>query len=253
MNAVRKRLTYANVMSSIAVFLVLGGATAFAASQLGKNSVGPKQLKKNAVTAAKVKKNAITAAKIKPGAVTGAKIDEGSLGTVPSAASANTAAVAANLSGYQHNSIRMTPTPVADYNAGVESAPETVLLSSGPLSITAKCFSYGTSLNAMFFIKTSEDGAAYWGEYDYTSGSESKYLLNTSSPANERQLFYESTGSDYAYYEAEEAEFAAAAPNGTTIRGGLQIGVKAGTLKGGSQGVFGPGNVCLMAGNMFNL
>jgi len=53
-NPIRKRLTYANVMSSIAVFLVLGGA-AFAATQLPKNSVGTKQLKKNAVTSAKVK------------------------------------------------------------------------------------------------------------------------------------------------------------------------------------------------------
>ena len=34
----RNGLSYANVMSTIAVFLVLGGATAFAASQLGKNN-----------------------------------------------------------------------------------------------------------------------------------------------------------------------------------------------------------------------
>jgi hypothetical protein len=54
MKSVRKRLTYANVMSSIAVFLVLGGATAFAAGQLGKNTVGSKQLKKEAVTPAKL-------------------------------------------------------------------------------------------------------------------------------------------------------------------------------------------------------
>ena len=33
MKQIRKRLTYANVMSSIAVFLVLGGATAFAANE----------------------------------------------------------------------------------------------------------------------------------------------------------------------------------------------------------------------------
>ena len=38
MQFVRKRLTYANVMSSIAVFLVVGGATAFAATQLGKRN-----------------------------------------------------------------------------------------------------------------------------------------------------------------------------------------------------------------------
>ena len=59
MKQLRKRLTYSNVMSSIAVFLVLGGATAFAAG-LAKNSVGSKQLKKNAVTSAKIKKNAVT-------------------------------------------------------------------------------------------------------------------------------------------------------------------------------------------------
>jgi hypothetical protein len=105
---IRKRLTYANVMSSIAVFLVLGGATAVAASQLGKNSVGSKQLKKNAVTAAKLKKNAVTTSKIANKAVTGAKvadgsltgtdINAGSLGTVPNATHANTAGSASGLS-----------------------------------------------------------------------------------------------------------------------------------------------------------
>jgi len=53
-NRIRKRLTYANVMSSIAVFLVVAGGTAFAASQLGKESVGTKQLKKEAVSLAKI-------------------------------------------------------------------------------------------------------------------------------------------------------------------------------------------------------
>jgi len=81
-------------MSSIAVFLVLGGASAFAASQLGKNTVGTKQLKKNAVTAAKIKKNAVTTAKIKNNAVNGAKVNEATLGTVPSANTANSATTA---------------------------------------------------------------------------------------------------------------------------------------------------------------
>lgn len=54
MKSVRKRLTYANVMSSIAVFLVVAGGTAFAATQLGKESVGTKQLKKEAVSLAKI-------------------------------------------------------------------------------------------------------------------------------------------------------------------------------------------------------
>jgi trimeric autotransporter adhesin len=76
---IRKRLTYANVMSTLAVFLVLGGATAFAATELAKNSVGTKQLKKNAVTAAKIKKEAVGGGKIKNGAVSTPKIAAGAV------------------------------------------------------------------------------------------------------------------------------------------------------------------------------
>ena len=74
MNQIRKRLTYANVVASLALFLVIAGGSAFAASQLAKNSVGSKQIKKNAVTTAKIKKNAVNSAKIKKNAVSSAKI-----------------------------------------------------------------------------------------------------------------------------------------------------------------------------------
>jgi hypothetical protein len=93
---VASKLTYANVMVTILAFVVLAGGTAFAAGQLGKNSVGSKQLKKNAVTAAKIKNNAVTGAKIKNGAISGTKINLGSLGTVPSATTATTATSAGN-------------------------------------------------------------------------------------------------------------------------------------------------------------
>lgn len=84
MKQIRARLTYANVMSSIAVFLVLGGATALAAAEIGTNdlkagAVTTAKLHKNAVTTAKVKKNAVTTAKIKANAVTGAKVQNGTL------------------------------------------------------------------------------------------------------------------------------------------------------------------------------
>jgi hypothetical protein len=89
---IRKRVTYANVMSSIAVFLVIGGATAFAA--LGKNTVGSKQLKANAVTTKKIKKEAVTAKKVKKGTLTGKQINLAKLGTVPSATNAAHATLA---------------------------------------------------------------------------------------------------------------------------------------------------------------
>jgi len=79
----KKRLTYANVMSSIAVFLVLGGGAAFAAGQLGKNSVGSKQLKKNAVTTAKIKNGAVTGAKVKAGSLTASNFAAGQLPAGP--------------------------------------------------------------------------------------------------------------------------------------------------------------------------
>jgi hypothetical protein len=86
---IRKRLTYANVVSSIALFLVLGGATAIAASKIGAN-----QLKANSVKTGKIVKEAVTTSKIKNNAVNGAKVNEATLGQVPTAASAKTAETA---------------------------------------------------------------------------------------------------------------------------------------------------------------
>ena len=89
---VRAKFTYSNVVSTICLFLLLGGGAALAAGKLGKNTVGPKQLKKNAVTAAKIKKGAVTAAKVAPNSLTGAQIKASTLGTVPSAGQAANAA-----------------------------------------------------------------------------------------------------------------------------------------------------------------
>lgn len=169
---IRKRLTYANVMSSIAVFLVLGGASALAASQLGKNSVGSKQLKKNAVTAAKIKKNAITGAKIagssvdgskvKDGSLTGADINLGSLGTVPSAANAGNASHAsqadnaAHLNGFTPFSGRGTEDTI------------TVLFSTGQFDVVGICdengdfdppgFQYENTGSVIGIINRGENG-----------------------------------------------------------------------------------------------
>jgi hypothetical protein len=62
MNRLRGKLTYANVVATLALFLALAGGTAYAATHLGKNSVGTAQLKKNAVTGAKVKNGSLGAA-----------------------------------------------------------------------------------------------------------------------------------------------------------------------------------------------
>ena len=94
----RKRMklnppSHTTVVAYLALFVALGGS-AYAASHLGKNSVGTKQLTKNAVTTAKIKKEAVTAAKVKKGALTGTQINASTLGTVPSAQNAQVAQTA---------------------------------------------------------------------------------------------------------------------------------------------------------------
>ncbi len=152
MTFLRAKLTYANVMASLAVFLVLGGATAWAA--LGNNTVGTKQLKNNAVTtkkvknkavtAAKIKSNAVTTAKIKNGAVTGAKVNEATLGTVPSATSAGNANTVNGVSlvrfAFNHNS------PVGPLQ----------ILNVNGLQLTASCAAGGVTLTATTTTNDSE-------------------------------------------------------------------------------------------------
>src|SRR4051794_7290264 len=55
MRFIRSKVTFANVIAAVALFIALGGLAV--AAGLPKNSVGSKQLKKNAVTAVKVKKH----------------------------------------------------------------------------------------------------------------------------------------------------------------------------------------------------
>jgi hypothetical protein len=63
---VRRRLSYSNVMATIAVFFALGGG-AYAASSLPVHSVGTKQLKPGAVGEKQLKDRAITRRKLAPG------------------------------------------------------------------------------------------------------------------------------------------------------------------------------------------
>jgi hypothetical protein len=199
---IRKRLTYANVMSSIAVFLVLGGATAFAAGQLGKNTVGSKQLKKNAVTAAKIKK----------GAITGDKIKLSSLGTVPSATNATNAANATNAT----NAVNATnATNFSRYftSGVVKASPgqNVALFTSGPFSFVGHCKDIGGGeVEAVTILTTNQSGSAM-------AAYEDEYYEFDFNPGEEAELGYPVSGStdpevgdygtyDYTGFSAESAD-----------------------------------------------
>jgi hypothetical protein len=142
---IRKRLTYANVMSSIAVFLILGGATAFAAQKIGSN-----QLKANSITTGKIKKEAVTTAKIKKNAVNGSKVNEATLGEVPSAAKATTAANAEKVGGA--SLVRFA------FNFNAPAGPTQILNLNG-LQLIANCPAGQVVLTAQTTVNDSEISA----------------------------------------------------------------------------------------------
>jgi hypothetical protein len=93
LRAVLRRLTYANVIATLALFLALGGGAVWAANKQAAK-VGTGKLKPNAVTAGKIKANAVTGSKIRENAVTSAKIREGSVNFAKLAAGTGVVATA---------------------------------------------------------------------------------------------------------------------------------------------------------------
>lgn len=141
-------------MSSIALFLVLGGGAAIAAkSVLPKNSVGKKQLKANAVTTTKIKRDAVTTVKIKKDAVTGDKIKESTLGAVPNATNAVNAQNAASFEKY-------VPFGIVTANNGESKT----LVSYGPFSLIGQCKPDGAELGAFVVFATTENGTSFGGD-----------------------------------------------------------------------------------------
>jgi trimeric autotransporter adhesin len=175
----RPKLTYANVVSTLALFVALSGAGAYAASQLPPKSVGEPELRPGAVTADKLRKNAVTAPKIKAlavkqgkiandavsvaklengavsgeklaagavttgkladGAVTGEKVDESSLGQVPSAAKADFATAAESANPVVFARVNAEGKVDSGFSKGIATANVTVS-ESGLYCITAPGF-----------------------------------------------------------------------------------------------------------------
>ncbi len=211
MKQIRKHITFANVMSSIAVFLVLGGGAAYAAKKIGSNeikgnSITTGKIKKEAVSASKIKKNSVTTAKIANGAVTGAKLNLGTVGTVPNAAHANTADNANNANTVGGQSATKIFAKLAP-----GSGPTTIATIAG-FTITAACPNEGTNrtdielhspagVPSVLTANLSEGESGTGGETSYNSGT------NVAIPLDNDFL--------------GEAAFSAATTNGTVVSGNI--------------------------------
>ena len=69
MAALRERLTYANVMATVAVFLALGGVS-YAAVSLPRGSVGREQLRKDSVTKSRIARKSVGRSELRRRGVT---------------------------------------------------------------------------------------------------------------------------------------------------------------------------------------
>jgi hypothetical protein len=76
---VRTRLSFANVVSALALFLALGG-TSYAAAQLPFNSVGKGQIKSNAAGKSEIAANSVGTSELRNSGVAAADIKSGAVG-----------------------------------------------------------------------------------------------------------------------------------------------------------------------------
>ena len=174
----KPRLSYANVVATLALVVAIGTGGAYAATKLPDRSVGEFQLRPGAVTAEKIRKNAVTAPKIKaeaikqgkiangsitaakmtgssvansslqnssvtneklaPEAVTGDKVNEGTLSQVPSAAKAEFATNAESASPPAFAAVSSEATIDSSYSKAIQSVKEGTL--GGVYCVTAQGF-----------------------------------------------------------------------------------------------------------------
>jgi hypothetical protein len=241
-------------MATIAVVLALGGASAFAASKLGKNVVKSRNLAPGAVKTSDIARNAVKRAKIAADSIDDARLANGSVGTNKLVGGSVTAGKLASGSvtegalnaGVQTklNALQAAGTVRVDASNALESAaPAHTLLQRGPFTIYAKCFS-GGGLQAKVYAATSAAGALMLsgGPYNFSGGGSNGYL-NPNTSETKRYI-----GQSGAVIPTTSQAFAAAATlifGTTAIQVGVTGFVKGSEVSSDSNNYGGGGSRCM--------
>jgi hypothetical protein len=152
MSRIRRRFTYANVTSTMALLIALGLGSAYAAVQLAPRSVGARQLRPGAVTADKLRKSAVTAPKIERLAVKQGKLANGAVAEAKIATGAVTSAKLA--------SGAVTPEKVPDGSLGGSKITE-ASLGEVPSARNADAAGFAGSSNPEAFAKVDAEGTVF--------------------------------------------------------------------------------------------
>ncbi len=134
--ALRPKLSYSNVIATIALFVALGGAAI--AAGLPRHSVGARQLKRGAVTTRALRRGAVTSAKLAQGSVIAGKlgssaVSQGTIadGAVTSGAIASGAVNAGKLGSNAVTTGKIANGAITTAKLGSEVAPLLGALRSG--------------------------------------------------------------------------------------------------------------------------
>ena len=134
--AFRPKLSYSNVIATIALFVALGGAAI--AAGLPRHSVGARQLKRGAVTTRALRRGAVTSAKLAQGSVVAGKlgssaVSQGTIadGAVTSGAIASGAVNAGKLGSNAVTTGKIANGAITTAKLGSEVAPLLGALRSG--------------------------------------------------------------------------------------------------------------------------
>lgn len=126
------RLSYANVIATLALFLALGRSS-YAALNLPKASVGPKQLKKNSVTSPKVKRGSLLVNDFKASQRASLRGPQGPQGLKGDAGPSGATKVISRLSTFQVIAADDSESATVDCNSGEVATGGGILVSNGTI------------------------------------------------------------------------------------------------------------------------
>jgi hypothetical protein len=164
MGRLRPRITYANVVSTLALVIALGGGAVYASSKIGagnirKGAIRSFQIKNRQVRRPDIAGGSINSRKVSNSSLTGKDIKEATLGLVPSAQDART------VSGISERVVRASMP---------NSASTTQVVSLGGLTAMLSCPS-GTASLEMHGTASGDEGTVF----DSDSGSVQQFDADT--------------------------------------------------------------------------
>jgi hypothetical protein len=166
---IRQRLTYANVISSLALFLVLSGGAAFAASKIGSGNI-----KANAIKSKQLARNSVTSSKIKPGSIQSNDIALGAIGAQQLAA----------------NSVDGSKVPDGSLSASDLSSPPGPVLGVTPVAATTVATATGGPVTVPTGGEEEEEGEEGEEEGEEAGAAQIPLTGGTFTQAAQENIIY---------------------------------------------------------------